>query len=267
LAAGLFTHPNGIVAVLLFHLLILFRYRKRLTVTVVLLAAVPYIAAALLWGAYILQNTSDFAAQMDANAAGRFRLWARPWVIPVDGFRRLLLTPFGFGGMWAGPATRLKVVVLLIYLFATILVVVKREWARRPGVKEVLVALLVSFLVLSSIVSANDNDYVIFLIPWFCVLLGMVVVNLWRTRIWRFRVGPALLGLVLLFQLGMTGARVRINDMRSHTGQPWRSCARTCGKMRRSLAALSWASRWGSMHRYAMTTGWDDERDSCRTGW
>jgi 4-amino-4-deoxy-L-arabinose transferase-like glycosyltransferase len=215
IAAGIFVHPNGVIAFALLHLYILGNDRRRIRWAELGIALLPYLVAIAAWGLYIAQGPQDFVAQMAYNTRGRASYLSQPWRIIVNGVHNVLLTPFGFGGAWAGPIVRLKALILATYIGSCAAALVLPRIRRQPGTLPFLIAAGVVFFGLSAQMSFNANDYVIFLIPWFAAITAQVFSD-WLSRpprlaYWAY----AVLALLVLLQTGGVAARVRANDYKN----------------------------------------------------
>ena len=70
-AFALFTHPNATMLVAMLIAATFYFDRKRISGSVVAVAAAPYLAIAAGWGLYILQKPGDFVTQFLGNAGDR----------------------------------------------------------------------------------------------------------------------------------------------------------------------------------------------------
>jgi hypothetical protein len=211
IVAGLFTHPNGMLAFLLLHAYILWKDRHLITWRNCLLAITPYLVAGLGWGLYLWPHPEDLIAQMAYNSRGRGSLLSKPWLIPGNGFKSVLLTSFGFGVAWAGPIVRLKAIILALYLISWISALAIPSLRKSAGTRPLFFAALIVFLGLSAQISFNGNDYVIYLIPWFASLLAISLDRVLQQPRWH-NAGLITLGFFALLQWGGIAARVRAND-------------------------------------------------------
>ena len=116
-ASGL-THPNGgmlsFIGVLW---LVLYFDRRRIRPVHVAIAAIPYVAGAIGWGAYILQDPQAFIAQYRYQLVTRSQVLVAPWMAVRDEFVKRILTNMGLGGHSPGSSGPhyLKAVVFLAY--------------------------------------------------------------------------------------------------------------------------------------------------------
>jgi uncharacterized membrane protein len=114
-ASGL-THPDGGLIALASVVILQVQFdRKRLRVTEIAAAALPYFAGALAWGSYIAQAPDLFAAQFGGNSGER--LW--PWKMPLLALRREIVDRY-IGGYTLGSAwsrlAELRLLILAAYL-------------------------------------------------------------------------------------------------------------------------------------------------------
>ena len=116
-ASGL-THPNGGMLSFLGALwLVLYFDRRRIRPAHVAIAAIPYVAGAIGWGAYIAQDPSAFVAQYGYQIATRSQILTAPWLAVRDELVRRYLTNMGLGGHSPGSygPHYLKAVIFVAY--------------------------------------------------------------------------------------------------------------------------------------------------------
>ena len=109
-AAGLFTHPLGILGVAGLAFVSLYCDWKRLRPGHFMLAGIPYVAGAAGWGLYILQSPADFLPQFASNASGRLELFQAPVTVLRRELEQRYLSPYGLaaGMPPAGPVERYR---------------------------------------------------------------------------------------------------------------------------------------------------------------
>jgi hypothetical protein len=96
-ASGL-THPNGGMLSFLGILWLTFYFdRRRIRPAHIAIAAVPFAAGALGWGAYIMQDPAAFVSQYGYQIATRSQILTAPWLAVRDELVRRYLTNMGLG--------------------------------------------------------------------------------------------------------------------------------------------------------------------------
>ena len=115
IAAACMTHPYGVFGMAGFGVLFAMLDLRRISLRLVLIAAIPYAVALASWGLYIAQNPTEFYRQITTNGRGRLAPIGHPISAIVSEIRVRYLEIFaGFRG--GVPAyMRLKVLLLLAY--------------------------------------------------------------------------------------------------------------------------------------------------------
>src|SRR6185369_7132755 len=105
-AMAFFTHPNGVMLVLILVFTTLYWDRHLVRWRTLALAAVPYVAIGAGWALYIAQSPSDFWAQFLGNASGRGPTITTPLAALQLEISHRYLENFGLAS-WASAGGRL----------------------------------------------------------------------------------------------------------------------------------------------------------------
>src|ERR1017187_2693727 len=114
-AMALFTHPNGVMLVLILAATTLYFDRNRVRLGTVAVAAIPYLAIGAGWALYIAQEPADFLAQFLGNAGDR-----GPTITPPLAALRLEIShrymdSYGLAA-WSSLSGRLNLIPLAMFL-------------------------------------------------------------------------------------------------------------------------------------------------------
>jgi hypothetical protein len=181
-AAAMFTHPNALIIVLTVLVLAWRDDRKRFQLRHVLLAILPYLVFAELWAIYILQNTSDFAAQFFANAAGRsstrWKMIFQPWrAIYFEAARHF--GNYRASGLWAGVMNPWMTAIPFIYLAA--MAGLLRNRSQSPAAKKAFLACTVTVVLgMTFLNGVKAPAYLLYAVPFYDAVLAVWLVDLWK---------------------------------------------------------------------------------------
>jgi hypothetical protein len=207
-AASLFTHPNGVMAGAGLLFLTLYYDRSQIRWKHALLAATPYLIGAASWGLYILQSPSSFAGQFSDQAAGRAPGLSAPLVALKEEFTIKYFEAFGFAPFASG-ISRLKMLILVVYVIAIIGSICAREIRLHRGFRALLILTAIYF-VIETFFNHKLVFYLVHIIPMFAAILAVWVHWCWSER----RVPRQLITLVVcafLF-LQVSGVVHRVNQ-------------------------------------------------------
>ena len=171
-ACALFTHPNGMLSVVLLVLaFVLFDFRN-LRKSHVALALLPYCLAALAWGFYISQAPSDFWAQLSGNAAGR-----------LSGLGSPLQSLYSeFQNRYAGGGAPVKLLLFLPLLVGLAGVLAAPALRRQRGYQLLLLLSAFEFIYFWLFESTKLYLYLVYLTPVLDSLLAVSLLYFWPTR-------------------------------------------------------------------------------------
>jgi len=212
LACSFFTHPNAIlwIAASTYLMASLDRYRIKLEHSVI--AAIPYLIGAMLWGAYILQDPRGFQSQILSNGQGRFENLFSP-LHGVYGEVQRYLQAYGLAGHSTGHTGPIvfKSLVLLAYLLSLVIILVTPTLRREAGVRRLL-TILVLIVFIQCFFNQKLTLYLVHVVPFYDAVLAVALLWLWnQRRIHRFLVIAAVASLASLQVCGVL-LRARLDE-------------------------------------------------------
>jgi 4-amino-4-deoxy-L-arabinose transferase-like glycosyltransferase len=178
-ALSVFTHPNGVMASAALLLSMLYLDRERFSWLTLPLAAIPYVAAALGWGLYILQDPTAFRAQFGANSLGRSVGLTAPFEALWLEIRVRYLESH-FLPADAGSFSYLKVLVLAAYFGAVIAMIAVPELRRHRACRLLLYLTGLRFLMMAVLISFKYESYLVNILPLYAVILACAISWLWQ---------------------------------------------------------------------------------------
>jgi hypothetical protein len=173
-AAGLYTHPNGVLAMAALAFLTLYFDVRQLRMRH-LIAAVPYLIGALGWIAYISQDPTSFLAQFAANAsAGSGTRWSG-FTEPLRTLREELLlrylAHFGWLTVWTDATSKWNALIPVVY-FASLISAAFSGICRDRGNRALVIMAALCFMILT----ANGlklQFYLVYVMPLYAAVLGL----------------------------------------------------------------------------------------------
>jgi hypothetical protein len=220
LAACAFTHPNALIWMVLWVVLAAWpgvphhSSGRPFKMRDFALGAIPYLAGALIWGLYILQDLPAFRDQIawNSDATNRLAYLLRPF----EALRWELIryqTAYGLGGYSqtgrAGLLIMVKGLPLAAYLISIAALLAVPRLRALPGAKILLALTAAAFLVQFSF-NQKLTNYLIHVVPLYTSLLAVCLAWLWRERRQRFVAAAIAAGLVLADTAGFL-YRARFN--------------------------------------------------------
>ena len=209
-ASGL-THPNGGMLSFLGALwLALYFDHRRIRLVHVAIAAIPYAAGALAWGAYIAQDSAAFVSQYGYQIATRSEILTAPWLAVRDELVKRYLTNMGLGGHSPGSYGPhfLKSLIFVAYA-AGIAGLRAIPGLRRNTASHVLLGLIgIYFLFYTFLEGTKAAYYFIYLVYPYTAALVVFVRWCWQNSV---RTRPLVaLGLAGMFVIQVGGVVYRI---------------------------------------------------------
>jgi 4-amino-4-deoxy-L-arabinose transferase-like glycosyltransferase len=204
------THPNGgILAFLDTAVLALYYDRAQLRPRHALAAAAPYLAGALGWGIYLMQDFALARVQFGGNAAGRFDGVRAPLTALRNEILRRYFYAFGGGPDGKGLA-RLKLLLLAGYAIGAVGTLTTARRLKGLRIFLILAAIHCSFLTFFD--TTKSGSYLVYIIPLLAILLAVWISALWQTSpSWaRPILATGVVGFALL-QLGATANTILQN--------------------------------------------------------
>ena len=207
------THPNGLLYFVGLWVLALSLDRRRIGPRQLALCAIPYLAGAAVWAAYLMRDPASAMAQLRNNSYSRVAI-----LEPVQALKREILLRYGPGfGLTSqhsaghGKYVQLKVVPLLAYLVGVIGCFSASKIRRHPGCRILLLLTTVHVLYLTFFEGIKFPFYLVHIDPLYAILLGIFAVWLWRAgRLPKWAVAAAL-SCVAAVEIGGILLRVRID--------------------------------------------------------
>lgn len=207
------THPNGLLYLIGLWVLVLFLDRRRIGWRQLVLCAIPYVAGAAVWGAYLMQDPQSAIAQLRNNSYSRVAI-----LHPLQALKREILGRYALGfGLAAqhsaghvGPVY-LKALPLLAYFVGALGCLSVPQIRRHYGCRILLLITAVHVLYLTFFEGIKFPFYLVHIDPLYAVLLSIFAAWLWRTgKVPRWTVASAI-GCMLAVQAGGILLRARIN--------------------------------------------------------
>jgi hypothetical protein len=204
-AIAFFTHPNGVMLVLILAVTTLYFDRQRVRVVTVAEAALPYLAIGAGWGLYIAQSPADFLAQFLGNAAGRGPTITAPLAALRLEISHRYMENFGLAS-WTSSSGRLNVIPLAMFLAGAAACLLVREIREQRAYRLILIWTSIVMLFLAEMEGLKTQFYLIYLTPLYSILLAVAVRWIWvRSPRWRWVLSLAMLLFVTL-QVVRTGS-------------------------------------------------------------
>jgi hypothetical protein len=210
------THPNGgILGFLDTAVLTLYYDRARLRPRHALAAAAPYVAGALGWGMYLMQDFALARVQLGGNAAGRFDGVRAPLTALRNEILQRYVYAFG-GGLDAKGFGRLKLLLLAGYAIGAAGALTTAR--RLEGVRIFLILAAVHWCFLAFFDATKNGAYLVYIIPLLAVLLAVLISGLWKTSPpWARTLLATGVAAFALLQLGATANTIfRNRDRRDY---------------------------------------------------
>jgi hypothetical protein len=213
-AAAVFTHPNALIILLAVFVLAWRDDRKRFQLKHLLLASLPYFIFGELWSIYILQNTSDFAAQFFANAAGRgssrWKMILQPWrAIYFEAARHF--GNYRASGLWAGVMNPWMITIPLIYLAAMVGFLRKRR-QYSASTQVFLLCTVIVVLGMTFLNGLKAPAYLLYAVPFYDAVLAVWLLDLWKGGLHLRPVAGALASAFVAIQLSTSVQHIRADE-------------------------------------------------------
>jgi len=192
-AMAFFTHPNGAMLALILAVTTLYFDRRRVRVSTVALAAIPYVAIGAGWALYIARSPADFVAQFLGNASGRGPTITTPLAALRLEISHRYMDSYGMAE-WSSPTGRLNVIPLMMFLAGAAACLLVREIRQHRGYRLLLIWTAIVLVFLTEFEGLKTHFYLIYLTPLYSILLAVAVRWMWLRRPrWRWALSAAML--------------------------------------------------------------------------
>jgi hypothetical protein len=197
-AMAFFTHPNGVMLVLILAATTLYFDRGRVRIVTVATAAVPYLAIGAGWALYIAQSPADFLAQFLGNAADRGPTITTPLAALRLEISHRYMDSYGMAA-WSSVTGRLNAIPLLMFLAGAAACLMIREIRQHRGYRLLLIWTAIVLVFLTELEGLKTPFYLIYLTPLYSILLAVAVRWAWLQRPrWRWVLSATILLFVAL---------------------------------------------------------------------
>jgi len=213
LAAAVFTHPIGGIAIFAIAIVAMGLDRARLGWRHALVAAAPFALAGALWGWYISADPEAFRAQIAGNSVGRFQSFTAPVRALIDEVR----LRFGDRGYLPASATgvrQITVLIPVIYAAAVIALLLARP-LKRPGARWLGAAAVTYFFVFAICDGTKAAFYLVHFTPLLACWAACWAVFEWHRRGWRRWTSAGAAALLAVLQLLWIGYGIRRDSYRN----------------------------------------------------
>ena len=214
IAMGVFSHPvamNGFFGMVF---LVFYLDRSRLRWKHLFLAGLPHVLALAGWGLFILQDRADFWPQFAASLRSRGTGLSAPW----QAVWREISARYLAGSYlpdYAQGASRLRVIIPIVYFLSAIVPWFVPELRRSPGRRALLILAALYFCVMTFAEGIKSSYYLIHIVPILACTLAVCMQWCWqRAALCRWP-AVAVLAVFLLVQIGWSMALIRRNDYRN----------------------------------------------------
>jgi hypothetical protein len=184
--------------------------RRRIRISSVLLAGIPYLVAAAAWGAYIAEAPALWWTQFSHNAGDRMltgSLWANLY---AQTFERYVWM-FGMAPETHG-LSHLKIIALAIYVAGLVGALATPSIRRHQGYRALMVIWLASSLTMAAVDKEIHYFYLLhFMLP-IIALLAVWLTTEWQQGAARRWVVAGLVAALILVQASVFVSRFRANQ-------------------------------------------------------
>ena len=210
-----FTHPHGIVHFVGFVVLVVYLDRKNIRLNHVILGIIPYLAGAIGWGLYILQDPEAFRVQFLEHVMRTVS--AKNGIFGA--IKREVVERYLYGyGIYstASLISRARVLILIGYILGVVGAVAQMRKGRKRNDLNLLLILLMLYIVLQTfLIGEKSQNYLVHALPFYAMILATTASQfLGGSRITKTVTATALVIFVLL-QLGISARSVLRDDYRS----------------------------------------------------
>jgi len=209
------THPNAITAFVGVVFLTLYLDFRRLKVSMLFAAAIPYLIGGAGFAIWVLQDPAGFKDQFIDNAMMGGRMSGMS--SPLDNFLREFTNryphAYGLGASSSGHSgpIYLKALMLVGYLGGVTGVLAIKELRQRKEVRALLIVTAIYFVILALIDGQKQTTYLVHIVPFYLIFLGLVFGYFWRqVRLSRLAIVAAVLAAIAV-PLGGMALKIKQN--------------------------------------------------------
>lgn len=176
LAAALFTHPNALFGLVLLGVLVLSYDAKRVTIRSLALASMPFVILGGLWATYVLRAPRTFANQMAAQSTIPHRF--EPTLnLVASAMQEVSLRYAPSYRLHSTFPVALVQIVFYSYLAALLMAAFVPGIRRAPGVRPLLVATAIVFILLSFL--QKNYYYLVHILPFLTAMVALASAWWW----------------------------------------------------------------------------------------
>ena len=214
------THFLGLLPFVGLLFLIIYLDRQSITWKLILTAATPYIIGGIAFGIWVLQDPIAFRDQFLVNALmhGRMEGMSSPLGGLVKEFTYRYPRAFGLLNPSAGHTgpIYLKSLILAGYVIGVLGMIFTKRLRNNVNFRILLTLMLIYFTMMALLDGQKLSAYLIYIVPFYSVLLAIWVHEMWTTRtIFRPFLFIGIAGLLAL-QTGGIALRSRQNTYSNH---------------------------------------------------
>lgn len=180
---SLLTHPNGVVFVPAVLLVELLAFRWSLSWKTAVLALLPVLTVGACWFAYLVLDWDAALDQLHSNTyPGRLTGFLHPLLAIRSELLDRYLTAFGLtlGEHPSGPL-RARSIVLVAYLSGLVSILWITHLRHFRLVRLVVALLSLVSVYLTFFDGTRFTYYMVLVTPWWCTLLGVILLHLWTS--------------------------------------------------------------------------------------
>lgn len=212
------THSNGAIAFAGLLFVTLYFDRKGITWRHVVIALIPYLVGASVFGFWIMKDFAAFRAQFVDNAVMKGRLggFRAPWMGVIREFTERYPHGYGLGARSEGHGgpVYLKSLILVAYAIGVVGALATPSIRRNRNYRALLILAGIYFLFMALLDGQKETPYLIHIIPIYMALLAV-----WLHWAWTTHLVPTpliALGVIGLIGLQVGGAALRIKQDTYH---------------------------------------------------
>lgn len=178
------THPNAITAFVGVVFLTLYLDFRRLKLSMLVAAAVPYMIGGAGFAIWVLQDPAAFKDQFIDNAmmGGRMSGMSSPLDNLLREFTDRYPHAYGLGTSSSGHSgpIYLKALMMVGYVVGVVGVLAIKELRQRKEVWALLIVTAIYFVILALIDGQKQTTYLVHIVPFYLIFLGLIFGYFWQ---------------------------------------------------------------------------------------